>query len=260
MSSMLVVLLTCAMFECAHGAATQTRIIRQQERDHRGTITEQERNEYPAIYQVYSLGVFESLLRMVSRCGYQPHAPDWLQFVAESDDAANCSVQVLCTNFSRKFNCRGGRLRRINLDKEGLEGHFPLSMVPDSVTELNLARNHLVGIGKWGDLRGKSLRSLDVTRNYNITLNLEGFIGNQGYLPLERLTVSKGQIREYFGLKGVIGLDPSWQSIREWVMQSSLEWIKVVMHQSNKAKRPNSNVKYFRDGTIASNIPGVSRP
>ena len=182
MSFLFVVLITYATFGQTRGAATDI-LFRTQEDE----------------YRVYSQEIFGSLLDMVSSPGCSTRWSSWLQFVAESWYSEDCWVFDLCAQYRANFMC-GGRgsfqhLRRINLRGNGLSGSFPLSMIPDSVTNMNLERNQLESIGKWDDLRGKSLHFLDVTRNNALILNLDGLNGDQNHLPLKRLKVSKGQIK-----------------------------------------------------------------
>ena len=114
-----------------------------------------------------------------------------------------------------------------------------ISKIAHSVTSLGLSQNNLQHIGEWQDLKGKSLRYLNVQKNPALTLNLGDLDGNHEYLPLRQLSVSKGQITQCFGLCGVMGTDPSYNRLREWFMHSSLGSLTVACKSSGHDKHTN---------------------
>ena len=174
-----------------------------------------------------------------------------MAFVAECAESGDCLVIDLCLKHPRFFKCNDrGELSWINLHKGRLSGHFNLSMIPRTVTYLELSQNKLNNINsQWHDLRGKSLRYLNVRRNADIILDLSALVNNRSILPLRELVVTNGQIAHFFGLRERerVGFGKSYYKIRCWLRISVLDSLFIYAGGHNSKTR----IKYFRDGSIA---------
>ena len=67
------------------------------------------------------------------------------------------------------------------------------------------------------------------------------------------LTGTYHQIGEWFGLRKIFGRHQSYKTLGEWVTRSSLKCLTV----SNQHDRYRV-IKYFKSGTVTSNISGLS--
>ena len=195
--------------------------------------------------------VIQSLVGMMQSVHTMPpHTCDWLQFVKECAESANCSVANLCREYPHNFNCDAqGQLEGIYIYRGHLEGALALSMIPHSVNILHLNQNKLQSIGTLKDLKGKSLECLNVARN-PLVLNLSDLSSNRCSLPLRTLIVSKCQIG------AIIGERTGDKTLREWVRRSSLNCLIVTWVVSRRGGRHRyRRVRYFKNGTVDSNIP-----
>ena len=107
-------------------------------------------------------------------------------------------------------------------------------MVPHSVKGMSLRQNQLNSIMEWKGLEGKSLGYLNVARNTDLILNLREFVSNQD--SLKTVVVSRRQIDRCFRLRGTFGIDPSYNGLRKWVTQSSLDRLTVLNYQGGRVR------------------------
>ena len=184
---------------------------------------------------------------------------EWITYVAECVDSGDCLVIDLCLKYPRFFKCNNqGELVWIYLYKGRLSGHFNLSMIPRTVTYLELSHNKLSSINsQWHALRGKSLRCLDIRRNPYIVLDLNGLMnihsGDRKMVPLRELVVTSGQISSYFGLRprDPVGFGETYLKIRRWMKISLLDCLYIYAGGHNSKTR----IKYFRNGTTVQLLP-----
>ena len=197
-----------------------------------------------------SLIVFQSLLKMLSMDdAEQSGSPlPWQRYLSESIRNLNCSVMNLCREFSSHFKCDDeGHLNAITLKGMARRfDHFDLLMIPNTVKLIEMKRTKLKTISEWEDLRGKSLKTLRIHENGVSTskLNLDGLLGTMDYLPLEHLTVGRGEVSDYFGLQTVSLHDPALSKIEKWMSSSTLMSLCIETQTNHKRK-----VYLQRDGT-----------
>ena len=173
-----------------------------------------------------SLMVFESLLKMLSNPKESRSSTTWQQFLIKSIGNQQCSVLDLCKEFHQNFECDGeGHLKVIGLVRRSPFDHLNLLMVPNTVEILNIRRIKLKTISEWSDLRGKSLRVLNLEENIDLQLNLDGLTGDLDHLPLERLSVSQRSLTHYFG-------ERNWYrtlaKIGDWMKTSTLTCLTLT--------------------------------
>ena len=191
---------------------------------------------------VESLIVFQSLLKMLSMdYPEQSGSPlPWQQYLSESIRNLKCSVTDLCHEFGSHFKCddEGHLIALILYGMAERFDHFDLLMIPNTVKMIEMKRTTLKTISEWEDLRGKSLKTLRIHENgvSNLKLNLDGLQGTLDYLPLEHLTVGRGEISDYFGLQTVSLLDPALSRIGEWMSSSTLISLRIEKRKNDRKK------------------------
>lgn len=220
-------------------------------------------SQYPAVAQpeigVMADPVFQSLVEMMKsvQINYQ-NTGGWLQFVAHCARSGNCKVTDLCRFYSSRFKCNGqGDLVRMVFDGCHLSGHVHLAAIPQTVKVLHLRQHNITNIGEWKDLRGKSLRYLDVFRNPNLILDLSQLEEGGDPLPLKSLIVSAVQIQKFFKIKSK--MISRQDIIREWVMQSMLDSLVVISRFGSRGRHQISTIVYLKNGSIESPIMSTYR-
>ena len=195
--------------------------------------------------------VFESLLMMLSNPTESNSSKLWQQYLEKSIKNQKCSVTDLCNEFDKMFKCdEEGHLIVIRLEGKGPFDHLNLLMVPNTVWALNVGRTRLKTISQWSDLRGKSLRSLEIDRNPDLELNLDGLRWKLDNLPLQHLTVQRCQISQYFGLQTLFSTDPATSRVQEWMKSSALDGLRIHARNNYYGRETNRiNLHLLRDGT-----------
>ena len=202
--------------------------------------------------------VFESLLMMLSNPTESKEAPScpmvvtvaMRHYLSASIRKQRCSIMDLCDKFQRNFKCNAdGDLRVIVLYEQAFD-HLNLLMIPNTVNILYIKRSGLKTISEWTDLKGKSLKSLQLHQNIGLKLNLDGLMGGLDHLPLENLIVSRDQLSAYFGLKRVSPNDPCFFRVQEWMKLSTLTYLRIY------GSRRNDKI-IFRDDSYGSQFHNV---
>ena len=196
--------------------------------DYLSTQSENVNEQQPLSTTFCDSMVFESLLMMLSNPTESDSSKLWQQYLEQSIKNQKCSVTDLCNEFDKIFKCdEEGHLIVIRLEGKGPFDHLNLLMVPNTVWTLSMGRTRLKTISRWSDLRGKSLRSLELERNPDLELNLDELRGKQDVLPLQHLTVQRCQISEYFGLQTLFSTGPATSRVQEWMKGSVLDGLRI---------------------------------
>lgn len=199
--------------------------------------------------------VFGFLLTLIGDVNSK--SPSHIVEIADYLNSGNCSVTNLCHKYPQRFQCDAqGHLMKIRFIGGRLKGYLNLSAIPDTVTYLQLPSNKLTGISKWTDLKGKALEYLDIQRNPNLTLDL-GALGNiqaKLYnLPLRELVVSNVQIMNCFGLRGEMGIDPSYLWLKDWIRSSTLDSLVIASAHARKKR-----IKILKHGILTNSSTPTS--
>ena len=146
---------------------------------------------------------------------------------------------------------------KIKLDRRFKMDHLDLMMTPNSVEKLRMEENNLQSISNWTDLKGKSLEGLLLckrghTRNGHLRLNLGEFTKSEIENPLKDLHVSRGQIAEFFGIKG------EWTNqlimeIRNWINRTTLDSLRILQpqrHGRSYHTSDNTVFRFYNDGRV----------
>ena len=178
-----------------------------------------------------SLEVFQSLCTMMEGVHIQQdRMGEAITFITASVALGRCSVSDLCFRFGITFKCDDqGRLSLINLRNCKMIGNLNLSALPRTVNVLILEHNDFGAIGDLKDLRGSSLRTLNIRKNPNLIIDLSIFQNKQDPVPLENLTLNRIQIIRYLGI-----LDPNQRKevIGKWVRTSTLKELRIYDSRS----------------------------
>lgn len=140
--------------------------------------------------------VYFSLLKMLSTLQSNDHHHLWFQFIRKCSQSKSCSVQDLCDQFERHFQCHYGELKWIVLSKQTLEGKLDLFFLPSTVTKLNVGDNSLTEICGLDQLSAKQLVTLKVVKN-PLEIDLQPLVlsNSSRNNPLKCLGVSANQIK-----------------------------------------------------------------
>ena len=150
--------------------------------------------------------------------------------VEESIESGCFSDIQLCRRYPRLLKWGVlGHVKRINLKRLNLNGRLKLSTIPDTVTDLRVSFNDLDSIGDLEDLRGSSVRYLDVKRNGKLRLNLAALENHDDPLPLNVLVVSINQISGYLRFRQM--------TADEWTQISTLRKLHIWNGRSRRHQR-----------------------
>ena len=208
-----------------------------------------------------SLLVFQSLLMMLSNPKELRSLMPWQQYLSEAIRKHQCSEVELCREFHQNFKCdEEGHLEIIMLNARGSFDHLNLLMIPNTVKTLMVKRAQLKTISDWTDLKGKSLKVLQLNENNHLELKLEGLRGELNHLPLQHLVVSTGAMADSFGEKNwgrasgtLIGRGEfpieNWEralsKIGNWMKTSTLTSLTLRARGQSNSK---GNVSFDSDG------------
>ena len=118
-----------------------------------------------------NVNIFESLSKLFGGPRSNVYKHDWYKFILQClDESPKCTVQDLCDRWEY-FTCDNGALISIKL-RQKLTGHIDLTLLPDSIVSLALARNWFTEIIGLEKLAGKRLQYLDV-RGSPLEIDLE---------------------------------------------------------------------------------------
>ena len=183
-----------------------------------------------------SLEVFQSLCTMMEGVHIQQdRMGEAITFITASVALGRCSVSDLCFRFGITFKCDDqGRLSLINLRNCKMIGNLNLSALPQTVNVLILEHNDFGAIGDLTDLRGSSLRTLNIRKNPNLMIDLSIFHNKEDPVPLENLTLNRFQIIRYLGILDSDALDPNQRKevIGKWVRTSTLKELRIYDSRS----------------------------
>ena len=150
--------------------------------------------------------------------------------VEESVESGCFSDIQLCRRYPRLLKWGVlGHVKRINLKRLNLNGHLKLSKIHETVTDLRVSFNDLDSIGDLEDLRGSSVRYLDVKRNGKLRLNLAALENHDDPLPLNVLVVSINQISGYLRFRQM--------TADQWTQISTLRKLHIWNGRSRRHQR-----------------------
>ena len=203
-----------------------------------------------------SLIVFQSLARMLSNRYPKQSDPlsswRWQRYLRESVRNLKCSVKDLChehRNFKCDFKCdHKGHLTMIRLyGMVSRYDHLNLLMIPNPVEKIKIERTRIQTISNWKDLRGKSLKEVNIygSESLNVKLNLDGLQGPLDHLPLKYLSVEIRSVAEYFGIQSLFPPENiTLPRIARWVRNSTLLTLRIEARD-----RKRRSICFQRDGT-----------
>lgn len=178
----------------------------------------------------YDWTVYASLIRMFDGSDPNMYIRSWYQFIMHCVKSWSCLVQDICDKFAKLFYCRDGVLISITLQRQRIVGLLDLSVVPQTVTRLELERNLFTKVIGLDQLSGKELSYFDI-RNNPLALNLDHLISSSNASkvdnPLKVLRVNLFQISHSLIGKRVHRTDGHKQlaGFYENVSEAATRWI-----------------------------------